>query len=236
MATPQIRFSAADRREQILDVSTAIFARQGFQGATTREIAQQAGVTEALVFRHFSSKDELYWAVIERKIIAAAGTERMRETLASGGDDREVLSAIAAQILERRAKDVTLSRLLIYTALENHRLSHRFFRNYVAECFELLADFIRKRVAEGRFRRVNPLLAARGFLGMVVYHSWIQELYGGKRYQSFSVQEVSDSFADLWLRGMLKQDKSDPRTGVLPANNGNHRNHRRKQEHARNKN
>jgi AcrR family transcriptional regulator len=204
VAAVPVRFSAADRREQILDVATRIFARLGFQGAKTREIAQRSGVTEALVFRHFPTKEELYWAVIERKIVAAAAVDRMRETLRSGAPDREVLAAVAAQILERRASDQTLSRLLIYSALENHRLSERFFRTYVAECYQVLAGYIRRRVEEGVFRPVNPVLAARAFLGMVIYHSWIQELYGAKRYQNFSVQEVSEAFADLWLRGMLE--------------------------------
>jgi AcrR family transcriptional regulator len=216
VATSQIRFSAADRREQILNVATLIFSRMGFQGATTREIARRSGVTEALIFRHFPSKEHLYWAVIERKIVAAAGKQRIAETLRSGGSDREILSAIAAQILERRAKDQTLSRLLIYTALENHRLSGRFFRNYVAECYEVLADYIRKGIESGRFRRVSPMLAARGFLGMVIYHSWIQELYGGKRYQKFSVQEVSETYADLWLQGVVKS--KDERQGGHAGN------------------
>jgi TetR/AcrR family transcriptional regulator len=222
MASAQVRFSAADRRRQILDVATQIFSRQGFQGATTRQIAQQSGVTEALIFRHFPTKDDLYWAVIERKIIAAAGAKRIAETLKGGGSDREILSAIAAQILERRAKDQTLSRLLIYTALENHRLSGRFFRNYVAEYYELLADYIRQGIEQGRFRRVSPLLAARAFLGMVIYHSWIQELYGGKRYQKFSVQEVSETFADLWLRGVLKGRKGGREEDLVQSNNGHH--------------
>ena len=225
MATAQIRFSAADRREQILDVATQIFSRQGFQGTTTRQIAGHSGVTEALIFRHFPTKDDLYWAVIERKIIAAAGARRIAEILSSGGSDREILSAISAQILERRAKDQTLSRLLIYTALENHRLSGRFFRTYVAEYYELLADYIRRGIEGGRFRRVRPLLAARGFLGMVVYHSWIQELYGGKRYQKFSVQEVSEAFADLWLQGMLKEPEAVKT--AAPSNNGRHNNRRK---------
>ncbi len=136
MATAQVRYSAADRREQILDAATQLFARQGFQGTTTKQISEQTGVTEALIFRHFASKDELYWAVIERKIKAAAPGEHMRERLSAGGSDLEVLAGVATQILERRAKDQTLSRLLLYSALENHRLSHRFFRTYVAECYE----------------------------------------------------------------------------------------------------
>ncbi len=205
MATTQIRFSAADRREQILSVATRLFARQGFQGTTTKEIAQHAGVTEALIFRHFSSKEDLYWAVIEQKIRGAASPrERLRDLLSVAGSDVDVLTGVAADILERRTKDQTLSRLLLYSALENHRLSNRFFRTYAASHFEVLADHIRRRVAEGAFREVDPLLAARGFLGMVIYHSWVQELFGGKRYQKFSVQAVSRTLVDIWLQGMLQ--------------------------------
>lgn len=208
MATTQVRISATDRREQILDVAMQLFARQGFQGTTTRQIAGRAGVNEALIFRHFPSKEDLYWAVIERKIQSASPRERMQKWLESPGSDLEILSGLAAEILERRAKDQTLSRLLLYSALESHQLSQRFFRNYVAEYYEVLAEYIRRRSAEGKFRPVDPLLAARGFFGMVIYHSWVQELFGGKRYQAFDVEQVSRTMAEIWLDGMRPRGKS----------------------------
>src|SRR5439155_24878310 len=142
----------------ILEVATRLFARQGYQGTTTKQISDHARVNEALVFRHFPSKEELYWAVIERKINSACPRERLRENLEIGGDDLVIFARLGAEILERRANDQTLSRLLLFSALENHRLSHRFFRTYVAEYYDMLADFIRKRIAEGRFRDVDPLL------------------------------------------------------------------------------
>src|SRR3989475_13101616 len=221
MASTQIRFSAAGRREQILEVATRLFARQGYQGTTTKQISDHARVNEALVFRHFPSKEELYWAVIERKISSACPRERLRENLEIGGDDLVIFARLAAEILERRANDQTLSRLLLFSALENHRLSHHFFRTYVAEYYDMLADFIRKRIAEGRFRDVDPLLAARGFLGMVIYHSWVQELFGGRRYQNFSVQQVSKTLAEVWLQGMLSAPQIASSQRVMKSNNGN---------------
>ena len=215
MATPATRFSSADRREQILEVATGLFAQQGFQGTTTKVIAEKSGVTEALIFRHFPSKEELYWAVIERKINCAAPLERLVESLEAGGDDLEVLSRVALDVLERRAKDQTLSRLLLYSALEKHELSERFFRNYIANYFEVLARFVRQGIAAGRFRDIDPLLAARGFLGMVVYHSWIQELYRGKEVQDFDLHIVSRTLARIWLQGVQSEKKSVRKTPKL---------------------
>jgi len=215
MSTPPTRYSSADRREQILEVATGLFAQQGFQGTTTKVIAEKSGVTEALIFRHFASKEELYWAVIERKINCAAPLERLVESLEAGGDDLEVLSRVALEVLERRAKDQTLSRLLLYSALEKHELSERFFRNYIANYFEVLARFVRQGIAAGRFRDIDPLLAARGFLGMVVYHSWIQELYRGKEVQDFDLHIVSRTLARIWLQGVQSEKKSVRKTPKL---------------------
>lgn len=217
MATPQTRFSSADRREQILDVATGLFARQGFQGTTTKRIAEGSGVTEALIFRHFPSKEELYWAVIQRKIDDTSPLERLRANLETGGEDVDVLSSVALDVLERRAKDQTLSRLLLFSALEQHELSERFFRNYISNYFEALATFVRRGIRRGRFRPVDPLLAARSFLGMLIYHSWIQELYGGKEVQDFDLRSVSRTMAEIWLQGVSVEKKYEDRTPLKPA-------------------
>jgi AcrR family transcriptional regulator len=207
------RLNAADRREQILVVATTLFARQGFKGTTTKEIAAHAGVTEALIFRHFPSKEELYWAVIEAKIADNSPKERMRVRLNVQESDAKILYGLAEDILERRAKDQTLSRLLLYSALENHRLSHRFFRAFVSGYYGLLAEYIERRTKEGAFRPTDPMIAARAFLGMIIYHSWVQELFGGKRYEKLSVQQVSRTLVDVWLQGMLQPVARNRRRG-----------------------
>jgi TetR/AcrR family transcriptional regulator len=58
------RMAAEDRREQIIEVAVRLFSQKGFRGATTREIATAAGVNEAIIFRHFSTKSDLYAAII----------------------------------------------------------------------------------------------------------------------------------------------------------------------------
>ena len=219
-AVPQVRISATDRRDQILEVATRLFARQGYEGTTTRKIAIEARVNEALVFRHFPSKEELYWAVIERKIQQATTSHLMQGRLDAGGDELAMFSGIAFDILDARARDDTLSRLLLFTALENHKLSQRFFRRYAAEYYERLADYIRRRMTEGAFRQMDPLLAARAFLGMVGYHSWIQEVFGGKRYQDFDLKVVSRTLAAIWLQGMRAEEFASAAVVATSKKNG----------------
>jgi AcrR family transcriptional regulator len=62
------RLSSADRSESILAAARDVFAEHGYEGAKTQQIANAANVSEALVFRHFSSKQVLYKAVLKRVI------------------------------------------------------------------------------------------------------------------------------------------------------------------------
>ncbi|MCW5768544.1 MAG: TetR/AcrR family transcriptional regulator [Phycisphaeraceae bacterium] len=60
------RLPAAKRREQLLDAALDLFARHGYARATTSELAKAAGVTEPIIYRHFSSKKDLFIALVER--------------------------------------------------------------------------------------------------------------------------------------------------------------------------
>src|ERR1044071_9733238 len=54
------RLSAEQRREAIVRAALAVFARKGFANTTTRQLAEAAGVSEALIYKHFPSKESLY--------------------------------------------------------------------------------------------------------------------------------------------------------------------------------
>ncbi len=206
MPRARTRISGEDRRQQIIDVALELFAQQGFKGTTTRQIAQHARVNEALIFRHFPHKEALYWAVIADRCRGTKGREELLRKLEVTEDARELFSGLAGEVLRRNREDIGRSRLLLFSALENHRLSQRFFRTHIAGYYELLADYIRARIHEGVFRDVDPVLAARGFLGMLFYHFLIQELFGGKRYHRFDPEKVSATLTDIWLEGMLARD------------------------------
>ena len=61
--TPVARMSCEERKAAILQAARRVFAQKGFDGTTTRELAQAAGVSEALLYKHFPSKESLYVAM-----------------------------------------------------------------------------------------------------------------------------------------------------------------------------
>jgi AcrR family transcriptional regulator len=208
MSSSQQRFSAEDRRQQILEAATELFAQQGFNGTTTRQIAARAKINEAIIFRHFESKEDLYWAILDLKSASRAFRDNLLKQLHGPGDDREKFLAIAEGILRRRSEDPSLTRLLLFSALENHKLSHKFFQTYTAEYYETLADYIREGIKAGKFRAVDPVIAARGFLGMVVYHFLVQHIFGGELYQEFDSSVVSRQIVSIWFDGIKASKNS----------------------------
>src|SRR5438309_8006543 len=60
---PATKLTCEERREAIIKAVRKVFAEQGFHGTTTRELAEAAGVSEALLFKHFPNKETLYSAM-----------------------------------------------------------------------------------------------------------------------------------------------------------------------------
>ncbi|MGC1512360.1 MAG: TetR/AcrR family transcriptional regulator [Acidimicrobiales bacterium] len=86
---PRKRLSAPERRREILEAARSVFLRRGLSGARTREIAEAAGVNEALLYQHFSSKEALFDAAV---------VEPMREVLDAVAAAQSALPSMSADI------------------------------------------------------------------------------------------------------------------------------------------
>lgn len=197
-----MRLSALARRRKLQTVALELFSQQGYRGTTTRAIARRAGVSEALLFRHFPTKEDLYWSVLEEQCAVRGGRARLDVMLRAPGDDPAIFASIAEDILTRNFADSRLYRLLLFSALENHQLSHRFFRTYISDYYQAVAAHIRERVRDGRFRKVDPLLSARLFIGMALHYFLVQELFGGSQERDYDLKTVCRSVTDIWLAGI----------------------------------
>ena len=62
------RMTAAERREQLVDIARGLFAERGFDGTSIEEVAARAGVSKPVVYEHFGGKEGLYAVVVDREV------------------------------------------------------------------------------------------------------------------------------------------------------------------------
>jgi len=213
--------AADERRRQIAQVAMRLFSERGFRGTTTKEIAQAAGVSEAIIFRHFATKDDLYTAIIDLKSCdgfaaekpggepSSAAIDKLRAMVGDAmerRDDREVFRRMALAMMEHHQHDQQFLRLLLYSALEGHQLAQIFWDRNVRVLYEFLGGYIRSRQREGAFRRADPSLVVRAFNGAVVHHSLNNILWEkdpARRLVNVTAEEAAGEFTEILLRGIL---------------------------------
>jgi AcrR family transcriptional regulator len=193
-----------DRRQDILNAAMELFARNGFRGTTTRDLAAHAGVNEAIIFRHFNTKQALYSAILESKACEKQEDASHAEiaALAAGSDDAKFFEALGRSFLERHEKDTTFVRLLLFSALEGHELSEMFLASMASR--NPVVEYIRKRMQEGAFRELNPELAAKGLIGMLVHHVISQEIFGHSKHKKYDREETVRTYVSIFLKGISK--------------------------------
>ena len=200
-----------ERRLQILRVAVRLFSQRGFRGTTTKEIAVAAGVSEAMVFRHYATKEELYAAILDHKACAEGpiDPEKMVAEALERKDDRAVFEGLALGALQHHEGDRDFQRLLLYSALEQHELAQMFFENFVRRVYEFLGGYIRQRQSDGVMIDIDPAIVVRAFIGMVMHHSLNNNLWDpDRRLINISNEAAAKQFTDILLSGIIV--KSDP--------------------------
>lgn len=204
-----------ERRMQILRLAVGLFSRRGFSGTTTREIAQAAGISEAMVFRHFATKEELYSAILDHKACDSGFDPfALVADAVARKDDRAVFEGLAFRVLEHHESDPEFHRLLLHAALDRHELAEMFWERNVRPVYEFLAEYIRQRQRDGVIIEIEPAVVVRAFIGMVIHHSLNNTLWDPKRsILKISNEAAARSFATILLAGITRNvdAASDPK-------------------------
>jgi len=209
------RMAGGERRLQILRVAMRLFSQRGFRGTTTKEIAAAAGVSEAMVFRHFATKEELYSAILDHKACLHDETDPLLKVAQAieRKDDLAVFEGIALEALSHHEDDPEFQRLLLHSALEQHELAQMFWDKFVRRVYRSLGNYIRERQREGAIIDVEPALVVRAFIGMVMHHSLNNNLWDRKRsLLKISNQVAAREFAKILLHGVARDEVLPGRT------------------------
>jgi AcrR family transcriptional regulator len=153
---------AAARREEILRTSLGLFAAQGFDATSTKQIARKAGIAEGLVFHYFPTKASLLTAILDARLEGGkAFRSELRPLLenAAARPAAEVLRAVASGWLATLRRDEEIVVVLFTTAQTNPEVWEGW-QGLIREGAELLTGYLASRVEAGELREDLPLQTA----------------------------------------------------------------------------
>ena len=157
---------SADKRAQILAGAAAVFAADGYEGASMARIALVAGVSKGTLYNHFDSKAALFTAYVGEKcdlylahVFDGTGHE---------GDPAEVLRGIGKRMMQMMLSDVGLAiyRVVIAEAAKFPDLARGFFESGPARAVGFMADWLAEETRRGRLAVPDPAFAAEQFFNL----------------------------------------------------------------------
>jgi AcrR family transcriptional regulator len=148
VSTSVKRLPAAERRQALIDAALRVFSSGSYAGATTAEIAREAGVSEPILYRHFTSKRDLYVACLDEVWVQTR--EKIEAKLAELGD-RDAVKAVGTTMIALRSQRVLPANLWIQALTEAGEdvEIRRAIRRHVKALHGFIASVVRRAQAAG---------------------------------------------------------------------------------------
>lgn len=202
---PRWRRLPEERPRQIIDAAFQIFSDLGLEGARLDEIARLAGVSKGTIYLYFPSKEELFRAVIEAKVISvieAAEQDAERRSGDTVSADEELRVYMSRQWDHLRAPTYLAMYRLVHAELHHFPDLMRFYGNEVIErSLRLTATIISRGVARQEFVAADPLVTARLVSSMLLTHAlW----YARRTLFDSSMSDDADAVRDAVIEFALR--------------------------------
>ncbi len=192
--------SEAQTRNRILQAAQRLFAAQGFDGTTTRDLAQAAGVAEGTLFRHFSNKKAI---LVE---VATQGWVEILTDLLTELSEMGSYKAVA-QVMKRRMwnmrKNADMMRVCFMEAQFHPDLRERIQQEVIEKMTGVAEAFFQEAMDKGIYRKMDANLVAKVFLGMFAVAGFSNETIASPDASPQEIQSMAEGLAEIFLNGVL---------------------------------
>jgi TetR/AcrR family transcriptional regulator len=196
------RLTATARRRQLIEAAMDLFSSKGFAGTTTKEIALAAGVSEAIIFRHFATKRDLYTAIIEHNIHSTGAKQAIAgiDACMKRRDDEGLFRLIAKEMIEGHRKDARFEKLMLHASLEGHELATIYRREFGLPMFASLRAYLDRRQRSGALRHIDSGAMIVAIAGMANYYALNVE--NGLNMKD---EQIVEAFTRIMMNGIRKR-------------------------------
>jgi len=189
-----------DTPHRVLEAALRLLASRSLADLSMDELASEAAVSRASLYRLFPGKSALFRAIL----LAYSPFEPVMALLARAGDRSpdEVIPEVvlAAYRTVARRRGIVRTLLLEITSMAPE--TQQAFAATGARAFATLGGYLAAQMTAGRLRRIHPMLAVQSLVGGVVLHLLAEPVFSQAGMDSPSGEEAALQLAQVWLRGM----------------------------------
>jgi AcrR family transcriptional regulator len=189
-----------ETRSRILKSAMRLFAKKGFDGTTTKELAEDAGVAEGTLFRHFTNKKAILIEVATQGWIDLL-TDLLTE-FSEMGSYKAVAEVMKHRMMHMR-ENVDLLRVCFIEVQFHEDLRDRIQQEVIEKMTDVAEAFFQTAMDQGIYRQIDPRLVARVFLGMFTIASFSQNTIADPDASPEDLKAMAEGLADIFLNGVL---------------------------------
>lgn len=187
------------RTEKIIDAAAQLFARQGYHGTSTREIARLAEVSENTLFRHFDHKEDIFWSALRSNVTALRPRWELLSEIKTGEAPQVVLPKILELLAETVNCKPEVIRLIAVAFVELHGKAEVLCRDLISPLFAEISQYLAISVKKGEVVEVDPTLLAASLLAMVLIHPSLTRLVDAGNSTGLDSRETINAYSRFWL-------------------------------------
>jgi AcrR family transcriptional regulator len=195
--------SEIQTRTRILQAAQRLFAAKGFEGTTTRDLAQTAGVAEGTLFRHFANKKAI---LVE---VATSGWVDILTDLLTELSEMGSYKAIA-QVMRRRMwnmqKNADIMRVCFMEVQFHPDLRDRIQTEVIDKMTSVAEAFFQTAIDKGIYRQMDAKLGAKVFLGLFAIAGFSDHTLIEPNASPQEMQKMAEGLADIFLNGVLAKE------------------------------
>lgn len=189
----------SEQINKIVHAAAQLFARQGYHGTSTREIARLADISENTLFRYFEHKEDLFWAALRSRL---SGLELRRDLLSGisdGASPEVVLPQIFALLIDTAILKPELLRLMAIAFIELRWKAAAVCYEYLSPVFSAVNGYLASTIESGKLRNVDPSLLTATLATSVMVHPEFTKLIAGAPPPYSDTREAIQVYTKFWL-------------------------------------
>ncbi len=190
---------ASQQTAKIVHVAAQLFARQGYHGTSTREIARIAEISENTLFRHFECKEDLFWAAFRSRLSGLEPRRDLLENIARSAGPEIVLPLLLAQLVDTAILKPELLRLIAIAFIELNWKAASVCQEHLSPVLSAINHYFASSIESGRMRKLDSSLVTAAIAATVLVHPEFSKLISGVHPPYGDTEEAIRVHTRFWL-------------------------------------